>query len=257
MIAIFDLIDAVGRDGFIAFLAVFVRVGGAIALLPAFGERAIPERIRLVLAIAFSILVAPMVFPVIRPLIEAETGLGFLVFEVIAGLAIGISVRLLIMALQTAGSIAAQSTSLSQIFGGSATDPQPAIGHILFVGGLCLAVMMGLHVKLLSVFVLSYDVFVPGGFFEAGVFSDWGILQIGKSFSLAFSLAAPFMIASLIYNVALGVINRAMPQLMVAFVGAPAITAGGLILLAIIAPLLFETWRAAFLPVLDDPFGAR
>lgn len=256
MTEVLSLLAETGGENLMVAFAVFVRVGAAMVMLPAFGERAVPERVRLALAIAFTLIVLPLVFSEVKPVVDSGRGAGFLFFEAIAGLAIGLVVRLFIMALQMAGSIAAQSTSLSQIFGGSATDPQPAIGHILFVGGLALAVMMGLHVKLVSVFALSYDVFVPGSFAQGDVFSNWGIANIGRSFALAFSLAAPFVIASLIYNVALGVINRAMPQLMVAFVGAPAITAGGLILLAITAPLLLETWKAAFLPILHDPFGA-
>jgi flagellar biosynthetic protein FliR len=63
------------------------------------------------------------------------------------------------------------------------------------------------------------------------------------------------VIVSLLYNVALGVINRAMPQLMVAFVGAPAITAGGLILLALTTPVLLPIWQRAFEALLLNPFG--
>ena len=72
--------------------------------------------------------------------------------------------------------------------------------------------------------------------------SGWGLARIAEAFSLAFLLAAPFVIASFIYNLALGVINRAMPQLMVAFVGAPAITWGGLALLLVTAPVLLGVW---------------
>jgi flagellar biosynthetic protein FliR len=64
----------------------------------------------------------------------------------------------------------------------------------------------------------------------------------------------PFAIAALIYNVALGVINRAMPQLMVAFVGAPALTAGGLLLLYAAAPVMLSVWITALGRVLEQPF---
>lgn len=74
-------------------------------------------------------------------------------------------------------------------------------------------------------------------------------------FANAFTLAAPFVITSLIYNVALGAINRAMPQLMVAFVGAPAITAGGLILLMLISPLILSIWLDEFNIRLANPFA--
>jgi len=42
---------------------------------------------------------------------------------------------------------------------------------------------------------------------------------------------------------------------MVAFVGAPAITAGGLILLALTAPYLLAIWLTALNTFLAAPFG--
>ena len=46
---------------------VFLRVGATMSLLPAFGERVVPARIRLVLAMAFTAVVAPAVAPGLRP----------------------------------------------------------------------------------------------------------------------------------------------------------------------------------------------
>ncbi len=244
------------RTDFVTAVLVFLRVGAAMALLPAFGERSVPQRIRLSLALAFSIVIFPAVSDRLAPVVSAQDPQPvFLATEVIAGLVIGIVLRLFILALQMAGSIAAQSTSLSQIFGGAAgVEPQPAIGHIMVVAGLALAVITGLHVRIAEVFILSYDMMPAGVFPGPGMLSEWGIGRIAKAFSLAFSLAAPFIVASLIYNVTLGVINRAMPQLMVAFIGAPAITAGGLILLFLVLPSLLSVWSAAFSELLANPF---
>ncbi|MGH1330233.1 MAG: flagellar biosynthetic protein FliR [Paracoccaceae bacterium] len=249
---------ALSRTGLMTGFIVFLRVGAAMALLPAFGERSVPERVRLMLGLAFTVIVAPAVAQDVEEIAANGQVFGVIVFtEVLAGLAIGIGLRLFVMALQTAGSIAAQSTSLSQLFGGGAVDPQPAIGHLLLVSGLALAVMTGLHVRIAEMLIMSYDVLLPGQFPNAGVLSEWGIARIAHAFSLAFSLAAPFVIASLIYNVALGVINRAMPQLMVAFVGAPAITAGGLLLMFLSLPILLGLWADGLNGFLSDPFGAR
>jgi flagellar biosynthetic protein FliR len=85
--------------------------------------------------------------------------------------------------------------------------------------------------------------------------ADWGLAQVTRAFATGFSLAMPFVIASFLYNLALGVINRAMPQLMVAFVGAPALTAGGLVLLALSAPLVLAVWLAALNGFLAAPFA--
>ncbi len=247
---------SLGEDVLLTGFIVFLRVGAAMALLPAFGERSVPVRVRLALTLAFTTIVAPSVAMDFAPIINSGS-VRFLYTETIAGLIVGAVVRFLVMALQIAGSIAAQSTSLSQIFGGATADPQPAIGHVFLIAGLALAVFTGLHIRLAEFLILSYEVFPAGQVPHAEIWVDWGVARAAHAFSLAFALAAPFVIASLIYNVALGVINRAMPQLMVAFVGAPAITAGGLILLTLTAPFLLQVWVKALNGFLMSPFGAN
>ncbi|AJE44819.1 flagellar biosynthetic protein FliR [Celeribacter indicus] len=249
---------AVAQNSLLTAFLVFLRIGAVMAVLPAFGERSVPERVRLVLAIGFTAIVFPAVSEGLAPLAASQEKVAAaLLTEVISGLILGLSLRLFVMVLQIAGALIAQSTSLSQIFGGGAVEAQPAIAHLLSVAGLALAVMMGLHVRVAELLILSYDVFPAGFMAPARDVMIWSVDHVGRIFALSFTLAAPFIIASLVYNVALGVINRAMPQLMVAFVGAPAITLGGLLLLFVSAPLLLETWEAGFARLLLDPFGAR
>lgn len=245
-----------GQTGFAIGFVVFLRVGAAMAVLPAFGEQSLPQRVRLVLALSFTAVVAPAVSDQVRPLVISGEAMLFLVAaEVIIGLGLGLTLRLFVLALQIAGSIAAQSTSLSQIFGTAGIEPLPAIGHVMVVSGLALAVMTGLHVRLAEALIGSYQAFPAGQFPTPAIIADWGLLRVTKAFALAFSLAAPFVIASFIYNLALGVINKAMPQLMVAFVGAPAITAGGLILLFLSLPFILGIWIEALNGFMANPYG--
>ncbi|MCP3970147.1 MAG: flagellar biosynthetic protein FliR [Rhodobacteraceae bacterium] len=246
-----------GRSGLTVGFIVFLRVGAAMAVLPAFGERSIPQRVRLGLTLAFTAIVAPAVAAPIAAQLAPGTVPVLLMFgEVIAGLALGLGLRLFVLVLQMAGSVAAQSTSLSQIFGTAAIEPMPAIGHVMMISGLALAVMAGLHVRLAEALIGSYGIFPPGGFPSPAALADWGLSRVAHAFGLAFALAAPFVLASVIYNLALGVINKAMPQLMVAFVGAPAITAGGLILMFLSLPILLSTWSNGLDAFLANPFGA-
>lgn len=224
-------------------------------MLPAFGEQSVPARIKLVVALAFSLVVAPAI-PLVDPSTSFNAVLTLIFTEILSGLTLGIGIRLFILALQTAGSIAAQSTSLSQVLGGAAVDPLPAMGYILIVSGLALAVMFGLHIRAAQLIIISYDFLPVGRFVEASIISEWGVKQVARAFSLAFTLAAPFVILSVLYNFAIGAINRAMPQLMVAFVGAPVITMGGLALLFLSAPYMLTTWINAMNGFLADPFGA-
>ena len=236
------------------FLAVFLRIAGISSLLPAFGERTVPMRVKLGLAVMFTLVVAPSVVTPDAGPPSWISGYGFLA-ELLIGLALGLAIRLFVLSLQTAGSIAAQSTSLAQILGGAAVEPIPALGYILVVGGLALATLSGLHVKAAEVMISSYSIFPPGQFPDPSVLSEWGVGRVMSAFALAFTLAAPFVITSLVYNLALGVINRAMPQLMVAFVGAPVITFGAVFLLFLSAPLILSVWNAEFLAFLANPVG--
>ncbi len=241
---------------FEAGFAVFIRIGAIMAVVPAFGEQVVPIRVRLGLTLAFTAITAPAVAPILPAVSLAPTALLTLVAaEAVAGLALGVGLRLFTIALQTAGTMAAQATSLSQFFGGAGVDPQPAMSQILVMAGLALAVTAGLHVTLVELIVLSYDFFPPARFPDAASLATWGISQSSRAFSLAFTLAMPFVILSLLYYVALGAINKAMPQLMVAFVGAPAITWGGLAVLLLTAPLILPLWHDAFGLFLLDPIA--
>lgn len=235
---------------------VFFRVGALVSLLPAFGEQSVPMRVRLCVALVFTMIITPAIAPSVVD--DAAAGpelLRFLLTETLIGLALGIGVRLFVLTLQTAGSIAAQSTSLAQVLGGAGVEPAPAMGHLLMIAGLALAVTAGLHVQAARLLIESYQVF-PVGFVPAAAdLSAWGVARIARAFSLALGLAIPFVIASLIYNLTLGVINRAMPQLMVAFVGAPLITFGGLLLLFVSAPLLLTVWVNGLSAFMADPMA--
>jgi len=246
-----DLLDELGGAIWHTF-AVFLRVSSVVSLLPAFGERSIPTRVKLGVAAAFALVVAPAVQAVPLPL-GMVAMVQVIIAEILIGLILGIGLRLFVLALQTAGSVAAQSTSLSQILGGAAADPVPAMGYLLTLAGLALAALLNLHVRAAQFIVHSYTLFPTGFVPAASDVSQWGVAQIAFSFALAFGLAAPFVIASLIYNLALGVINRAMPQLMVAFIGAPAITFAGLFLLFAGTPTILSVWSDALLSFLNDP----
>ena len=162
----------------------------------------------------------------------------------------------MVIALQLAGSIAAQSTALAQIFGAGATpDPMPAIGNILMLAGITLAVASGLHVKAAVAMARSYEILPMGLPVPAADVAAWGTARVAQAFALGFSLAAPFVIAAFAYNLALGAINRAMPQLMVAFIGAPAITAGGLLILMLAAPVILHFWSGRLDLTLADPLA--
>lgn len=252
MTSFLPLLEALEGEGQAAFWSgflVFLRCGAAMALAPAFGEQSIPMRIRLGISLVMTFAVAPAL-----PVQDQITPLKA-VAEALNGLLLGIGFRFFVQALQIAGMIAAQSISLSHLFAGAGAEPQSAFSAVLYLGGLALACASGLHVKLAEAIILSYAALPQGRFPHPSEVADWGLAGLTACFASGFSLAAPFMIAGTLYNIALGAINRAMPMLMVVLIGAPAVTFGGLILLALTAPLMLQLWLAGFDRFLAAPFG--
>lgn len=256
--ALWPLLEAAEESLFLA-VAVFLRIGGAFALLPGFGERSLPMRVKLAGAILFTLAIWPAVAPRAPVLPDGPAALTLILLgEAVAGLILGLAVRLLIHGLMTAGAVIAQSTSVSQMMGAGVTaELQPSVANLFAIAGIALALAAGLHVKAAAMLALSYDL-LPFGLRPGGAdIALWGVAQVARAFALAISLAAPFLVAALLYNVALGALNRAMPQLMVAMVGAPALTGGALILLYLLAPLALKLWLGQMDATLAAPLEAR
>lgn len=93
----------------------------------------IPARVRLGLALALALATWPLVTTLELP---DRPFLVLVLIEAGVGLVLGLAVRLMVVALQLAGAIAAQSTALAQIFGATVgPEPMPAIGNILMLAG--------------------------------------------------------------------------------------------------------------------------
>lgn len=232
---------------------VFLRVGAFIAFMPGIGEQSIPIRFRLLFGITISIPILPMVNDI--PLPTLYNIFLLTLTEPLIGLLLGIGLRLFVLSIQTAGSIAAQSTSLAQLSAGVFSDPMPAIGQLLTMAAITIFFVLDLHVHAFSLILGSYSFLKIGIFPNANQLIIWGVNQISQCFSLAFQLSAPFMLLSLIYNITLGAINRAMPQLMVVFVGAPFITWSTLFIFMVISVAILSVWATKISIFINWPFG--
>ena len=221
-----------------------------MAVLPGLAEQTIPARIRLVLALLLSLSLLPSTLPMANSIQVSQAFLP----EIIIGLILGLSLRFFVFALSVAGAIIANATSLSQLFA-PGEEAQPAIAQLLTFAGIAIAFQLGLLTKIVSFFLLSYHMFPIGILPSSSSTAEWGVRHAGMIFSLGFKIALPFAIASLLYNLALGIINRAMPQLMVTFIGAPALSLGGLALMAFGFPTALTVWLIAFHSFIGSPPG--
>ncbi|MGU3667740.1 flagellar biosynthetic protein FliR [Methylobacterium sp. A49B] len=218
-----------------AYLIVFARVGTLIMLMPGIGEQTVAPRLRL----AFALLVSLVLFPTVRPLLGGTDGLagprliGLLFGETIIGLVLGLTVRMVLAALQTAGMIISAQLGLSYAM---TVDPsqggqQVAVGNFLSLLGITLIFAADLHHLAIRGLARSYEVLPPDG---VPAFSDALMLAtraLARGFTLAVQISGPFIAFGILFNLGLGVLSRLMPQLQVFFLAVPASVLVGMLIL--------------------------
>lgn len=248
-----------GAPAILLLGAVFSRISAIVFLTPGIGERAIPVRVRLAAAIGITIIIAPMVLtPDMRPPEQPAAIAALYAAETLSGLVIGFGLRILVFVLQIAGAITAQHLSLAQLFGPTVGfDSESPFAAILVMAGVALAAATGLHIHLVGAIADVYETLPFGLFPGAEETGEWSTNRVGEALFKALALSSPFVILGFLYSLALAAASRAMPQLMAAFVGAPAITLAGMALFAAAAPILLFEWLEGFQNVLFDIFAGR
>lgn len=213
------------------FVLIFARVGTLVMLMPGIGERFILSRGRLSLAFFVTLVILPMARGTITmPQDPAGLG-GLLISEILVGLVIGATVRLLMGALQTAGFIIAQTLGLGFAV---TVDPtgglqNPSLANFLSMLGITLILAADLHHLALAAIHESYRLLPPGGFPEIGDVMTLAVKAMAQGFALAVQISAPFIVFGLLFNLGLGVLARLMPQMQVFFLAVPASILGGML----------------------------
>ncbi|HYG43267.1 MAG TPA: flagellar biosynthetic protein FliR [Bordetella sp.] len=220
------------------FLWPFMRIAALVGSAPLFSESTIPIRVKVGLAFVLTVAVVPGLEP--PPAISpgSYAGLWLLGQQVLIGIAMGFTMRIVFAAVQTAGEFVGLQMGLSfASFFDPGTGANTAVLSRLFnIVAMLVFLALDGHLLVLAALVRSFDT-LP----LAGIALDpngWGILaQWGQTiFVSGLLLALPLICALLTINLAMGILNRAAPQLSVFAVGFPVSLITGLLLLAVVLP---------------------
>jgi flagellar biosynthetic protein FliR len=229
----------------------FARIGACLMVAPVFGARFVPARTRIILAVAITALVVPLIpAPDITPF--SPQGFVTVFQQLLIGVALGFALQVVFDALALAGQLLANSMGLSFAFNidplrGSST---PALGQLYVILATLTFLALGGHVALIEMLVAGLYT-MPIGVTGLGQEGLWAlILWGGTLFSGAITIALPGVTALLIVNLAFGVVSRAAPSLNLFAVGFPvSLVVGLLVVLAGIAPL-----QSSFTELLSSGF---
>jgi len=218
-----------------AFLWPLFRIIALIASAPILGNPSIPVRVKTGLAVLITLLVAPTIQQPI-PQIDPFSGIGLLVViqQIIIGVAIGLVMRIIFVAVEMAGEIIGLQMGLAfAVF----FDPQSS-GRVALIGRF-LGVIASLaflaidgHLLMIALIAQSFNTLPIGtsgiAILSFNTLAEWG----GEIFKSGLQLALPVLAALLITNLALGILTRAAPQLNIFAVGFPLTLSIGFLMLA-------------------------
>jgi flagellar biosynthesis protein FliR len=221
-----------------AFLWPLARIAALIATAPTLGNLATPRRVKILLAVAITLVVAPVLGE--PPAIEPWSGPGLLLLaqQLLIGATMGFAMRIVFTMVDLAGELAGLQMGL-----GFATffDPQhaaslPVIAQFLSLLATLTFLSVNGHLLLIAALADSFRALPVGDLALAPslwlLVADWG----GAIFLTGLMLALPIIATLLVANLALGVLTRAAPQLNLFAVGFPITLLAGWVMLALALP---------------------
>ena len=225
------------------------RILGLVAAAPLFGNAAVPVSTKVSLGVLLAMIIAPTVpaLPAADPLSMA--GLLILTQEMLIGLAMGFSIRIVFAAIEMAGEISSLTMGLgfASFFDPQTKGRSSAISQFLTMLATLMFLTVNGHLVLLAALAESF-VSLPisaspinGGGFQQ--LAAWG----GEIFRSGVQISLPIVAALLLTNVALGILTRAAPQLNIFGIGFPVTLGVGLLVLAMVLPYLAVPFQNMFL----------
>lgn len=235
------------------YLWPFFRIGACLMVAPIFGAGFVPPRLRLVIAGALTLIVAPLLpsQPQVSPL--SGTGLAITVQQVLIGVALGFVVQLVFDSLAMGGQLLANGMGLSFAFN---VDPlrgtsTPVLGQFYMILATLVFLALNGHLTVIEMLVDGFRT-MPVGIDGLGSDGLWQVTRWGEIiFRGALVVALPGLTALLIVNLAFGVVARAAPSLNLFAIGFPITLIFGLVIVLAGLPAV----QSAFTGMLREAFG--
>jgi flagellar biosynthetic protein FliR len=235
------------------FTLVLCRVGGLFLVAPFFSRGGVPLRARVLLAVAISLCLLPIVPSQSSPGDAASVAAG-MAGELAIGVAIGLFARLLLTAFQLAGEIIAfqMGFALASSFDPESEATEPVISSIhLGLVTLLFLVLDGHHL-LVRAIAASFETFPVGAGLESETLARGLLASASEMYETGARVAAPVAGLLLLLNAMIGFVNRITPQLSIFNIGFPITVVGGMLGLLVVLPRL-----ASFFLQADLELGRR
>ena len=215
------------------FLFILLRSSIFISMLPIIGGKQLPMQFRIGLAVFIALLLTPIVeFDVVENAIPL-----LVVKELLLGMALGLTVRFLFMAINVGGQFISHTMgmSLARVFNPE-TGQSTSIAESYGVMAMLFFLSMDAHHDIIYIFVKSYEL-LPGGQINIMAVVPKVLSMMSSLFVLAIKIGAPIMVGLFIANLLTGFLYKAAPQMNIFFITLPLNIFLGFLLMILSIPV--------------------
>ncbi len=202
-------------EGLSAYILVFCRVGGMIFFNPLLSRRSLPSQFRVALVLGITLLLTPMTIHQLPQNMGDFEFVYMMLLELLVGLTCGFVFQLFYYLLFTAGDIIDMGFGLAmaKVFNPTANIQVSTSGSFFEIIFVLYIFATNCHLVFIRLIFSSYDLVSMGGV-TFGIDVIGFVLTLFSSvFMLIIQLAIPFMAATFVLEISMGVLMKLVPQI--------------------------------------------
>jgi flagellar biosynthesis protein FliR len=241
-----------------SFLWPFTRILALIATAPMLSHQAIPIRVKVAIAGFIALIVAPTIGAVPQVTVFSADGVMIIINQFLVGAALGMTMQIAFATIDAAGEFIGMQMGLgfAMLYDPRAGGNSVVISRYLNTIAMLAFLVVDGHLQMISALVQTFQsVPVSANVLGSAVHArGWQtIATYGMSvFSTGLLLSLPVVTALLIANLALGILNRAAPQIGIFQVGFPVTMLVGFLLIQLMIPNLIPFFQRIFENGIDE-----
>ena len=211
--------------------------------------------IRLFVAFAVSLALVPLMWDqmIARVSVEKTVYISLIFTELFVGVVFGLIARFFVLALEFGGNAMSMVMGMAALPGMDVNENSANTQLAAFIGMVAIVLLFTLdfHQVVIVALLNSYELIPVGTGADPQLALVTLVDTLQASFHLVLRLISPFIIYGLVFNVAIGLVNKLAPQIPIYFISLPFILAGGLLLFYFASQDFFSLFGAAFVPIFE------
>lgn len=231
----------------LGFLLVVCRVGGLFVLAPGFSATMIPNRIKLMLAMALSLAMMPIAVHGQTVPLDAGDYVMLMLKELGVGLIFAFPMALVGAAVQAGAGLLDTliGFSFSSILDPVNNQQTAILGQFYSLFAVLVLLMSGGDHIMIEGLGASYHALPITVYPHIGALTSGALTAFAQVWAIGLEIAAPALVALVITDAAIGLVSRAVPQMNVLVVGLPAKILVGMTVIAATLPFVSNQVQGA------------